>query len=247
MERLAASAPDKKHWEAGGNCNLVIAAARLGLQVITLGHLGDEIYGHFLLDVLQEEGIDMVGLAEESEISHGSVLYETLLCWVLVDPLQRHGFCSRADFSNEPAFSWIHKLSERIQKAIQQSNILFCNGYAFDELSPDLLVSALYCGISAGSAVFFDPGPRGRTLFQGTPEQQRALEQFLSHSDVILLTSDEAEALTGITNPIVAGRTLIGRGARLKWVIIKMGANGSILITKSNISCAPSFKGTVIL
>ncbi|KAI0492996.1 hypothetical protein KFK09_027272 [Dendrobium nobile] len=195
MEGLVASAPDKKYWEAGGNCNLVIAAARLGLCVITLGHVGDEVYGHFLLDVLQEEGINMVGLIEDSKASKNAAMYETLICWVLVDPSQRHGFCSIADFSDEPAFSWLNKLSGRVEMAIQQSKILFCNGYAFDELFPDLIVSALFCAIEAQSAVFFDPGPRGRTLFNGTAEQRRALERFLKLSDVLLLTSDEVNVV----------------------------------------------------
>lgn len=218
----------QKHWEAGGNCNLVIAAARLGLCMTTIGHVGDEVYGNFLLDVLQQEGVDMVGLIEDSkEAAKGAVLYETLLCWVLVDPFQRHGFCrlitellidfelysvkfllldqfnitnhfkciSRADFSDEPSFSWLNKLSGGVEIAIQQSKILFCNGYAFDELFPDVIVSALFCAIAAQSAVFFDPGPRGRTLFNGTAEQRKALEQFLKLSDVLLLTSDEVCSL----------------------------------------------------
>lgn len=59
-----------------------------------MGHIGDEIYGRFLLDVLQEEGIGMVRMNEDSEAARECIaLYQTLLCWVLVDPFQRHGFC----------------------------------------------------------------------------------------------------------------------------------------------------------
>lgn len=71
---------------------MAIAAARLGLQVVSIGHVGDEIYGRFLLDVLHDEGITMVDMNEQNdETLHAA--YETLLCWVLVDPWQRHGFC----------------------------------------------------------------------------------------------------------------------------------------------------------
>ena len=72
---------------------MAIAAARLGLHVFTLGHVGNEVYGHFLLDVLQNESISMVGMNDNSEAANHSALYETLLCWVLVDPFQKHGFC----------------------------------------------------------------------------------------------------------------------------------------------------------
>ncbi|KAF9610729.1 hypothetical protein IFM89_024579 [Coptis chinensis] len=246
MDKLSSLKPDKKYWEAGGNCNMVIAAARIGLSCLSLGHVGDEIYGRFLLDVLHDEGIGMVEMSEDTDANAGNAAYETLLCWVLVDPLHRHGFCSRADFSKDPAFSWMSKLSGEVKSAIKRSKILFCNGYAFDELSPSLLVSALDYAMEVGTSIFFDPGPRGRTLNIGTADQRRALDKYLRMSDVLLLTSDEAESLTGITNPILAGQELLRKGMRAKWVIVKMGAKGSILITKSSVSAAPAFKVNVI-
>lgn len=78
--------------------------------------------------------------------------------------------------------------------AIKRSKILFCNGYGFDELSPGLIVSAVEYAIEVGTAIFFDPGPRGKSLSAGTPEEQRAINQLLVKSDVILLTSDEVLA-----------------------------------------------------
>ncbi|CAN6290573.1 unnamed protein product [Urochloa humidicola] len=246
MERLAASPPDQKFWEAGGNCNLAFAAARLGLRCSTLGHVGEEIYGKFLLDVLQAEGISVVGMLENTDATACRQAYETLLCWVLVDPFQKHGFCSRADFSEEPAFSWIRKLPADIKIAIHHSKILFCNGYAFDEFFPDVIASSIDCAIDAGTAVFFDPGPRGKSLLNGTLDEQRALEHALRLSDVLLLTSDEAESLTNVKNPIVAGQELLKRGIRTKQVVVKMGSKGSIMITKNAVSCAPSFKINVV-
>ncbi|KAK4560280.1 hypothetical protein RGQ29_009169 [Quercus rubra] len=252
MDRLSASPPDKQYWEAGGNCNMAIAAGRVGLDCITIGHVGNDIYGRFLLDVLHHEGISMVGMMTPTQqhsdhhLLHVASSYQTLLCWVLVDPLQRHGFCSRADFSDQPAFSWLTTLSNQVKMAIQNSKILFCNGYGFDELSPHLLTSALQYAVEVGTCVFFDPGPRGNTLSNGTPQQQTALSHFLTMSDVLLLTSDEAEALTGIKNPILAGQELLKKGVRTKWVIVKMGSRGSIIISMSSISCAPAFKVNVI-
>ncbi|XP_057422998.1 fructokinase-1 isoform X2 [Lotus japonicus] len=247
MERLASSPPPKKYWEAGGNCNMAIAASRLGLDCISIGHVGNEIYGKFLSDVLHDEGIGMVGMSTDDDIvDSSSASYETLLCWVLVDPSQRHGFCSRADFNKEPAFHWLREMSREVKMAIKNSKVLFCNGYGFDELSPGLLLSVGEYAVEVGTSIFFDPGPRGKSLSTGTPEEQRALNQFLRMSDVLLLTSDEAESLTGIGDPILAGQELLKRGIRTKWVIVKMGSRGSILITTSRIACAPAFKVNVI-
>ncbi|XP_024982019.1 uncharacterized protein LOC112518529 isoform X1 [Cynara cardunculus var. scolymus] len=247
MEQLSKSPPDKKYWEAGGNCNMAIAAARLGLRCIAIGHVGDEIYGQFLLDVLHDEGINVIKMREEEDFNNSSSnAYETLLCWVLVDPLQRHGFCSRADFSKEPAFAWMSKLSDEVKMNIQNSKVLFCNGYGFDELPANVIASALEYAVEVGTSIFFDPGPKGKSLAVGTPEEQEALAKLLRLSDVLLLTSEEAELLTGLGNPIAAGKELLSNGLRTKWVIIKMGSKGSILITRLGISCAPSFKVNVM-
>ncbi|CAK9157242.1 unnamed protein product [Ilex paraguariensis] len=198
----------------------------------------------FLLDVLHDEGIGTVGMSDLSDnFDSSSAAYETLLGWVLVDPFHRHGFCSQADFCKEPAFSWLSKLSIEVKMAIKQSKLLFCNGYGFDELSPCLIISALDYAVEVGTAIFFDPGPRVKTLVIGTLEEQRALDKFLRMSDVLLLTSED-ESLTGIGNPILAAQELLRKRVRTKWVIVKMGAKGSILITMSNISCAPAFKET---
>ncbi|GKV20207.1 hypothetical protein SLEP1_g30365 [Rubroshorea leprosula] len=247
MEQLSASPPDKKYWEAGGNCNVAIAAARLGLNCVVIGHVGNEIYGKFLQDVLRDEGIGVVEMSEETDFTTGSSgSYETLLCWVLVDPLHRHGFCSRFDFSEGPAFSWMSKLSDQVKKAIKQSRIIFCNGYDFDEFSPNVLVSSVEYAVEVGTSVFFDPGPRGKSLLTGTPQEQKALSHLLRMSDVLLLTSDEAASLTGIGNPTLAGQELLRRGVRTKWVIVKMGPKGSLLITTSSVTCAPAFQVKVI-
>lgn len=247
MEQLSKSPPDKKYWEAGGNCNMAIAAARLGLRCNVIGHIGNEIYGKFLLDVLHDEGINVIGMSEEEDIiNRSSSEYETLLCWVLVDPLQRHGFCSRADFSKEPAFAWMRRLSDEVKSNIQKSKVLFCNGYGFDELPAGLISSALEYAVEVGTSIFFDPGPKGKSLAVGTPEEQDALAKLLRFSDVLLLTSEEAESMTGLGNPVAAGKELLSKGVRTKWVIIKMGSKGSVLITRWGISCAPSFKVNVM-
>ncbi|KAL5068121.1 hypothetical protein RYX36_019008 [Vicia faba] len=247
MERLASSPPPKKYWEAGGNCNMAIAAARLGLDCVSIGHVGDEIYGNFLSDVLRDEGIGMVEISTgDDTVTSSGDSYETLVCWVLVDPLQKHDFCSRADFCKEPAFNWLSQISKEAKLAIKNSKVLFCNGYGFDDLSPSLLLSVVDCAVEVGTSIFFDPGPRGKSLSNGTPEEQRALNQFLRMSDVLLLTADEAESLTGIGDPILAGQKLLKVGIRTKWVIVKMGLKGSILITTSSIVCAPAYKVNIV-
>ncbi|KAL6968225.1 hypothetical protein U1Q18_034027 [Sarracenia purpurea var. burkii] len=245
-ELLSKSPPAKKFWEAGGSCNVVIAARRLGLSCVTIGHVGSEIYGGFLLDVLRHEGIGFVEIGEESEVQINGSLFETVLCWVLIDPLQRHDFCCRTDFVKEPILSWMSKLANEATMAIKKSKILLCDGYGFEELSPALILCVLGHALEAGTSIFFDPGPRGEKLSAASTQQQYAFAEFLRMSDVILLNSEEAESLTGIANPVLAGLELLRKGLQTRWVIVKVGAKGATLITTSSIICAPAFKVSVV-
>ena len=102
---------------------------------------------------------------------------------------------SRADFSKEPAFSWITQLSEGVKINVRRSKVLFCNGYGFDELSPNLITSIVDYALEVGTSIFFDPGPRGKSLSVGTPDERSALNHFLRMSDALLLTSDEVDFL----------------------------------------------------
>lgn len=237
MQKLSESSPDEKFWEAGGNSNFAIAAARLGLHCTALGHVGDEKYGSFLHQVLEKEGVQVVRLEEG-----GNAREETLLCWVLIDPDHRHGFCSRFDFNKDPAFKWIKELPVSAKEVIQRSKVLFCNGFLFDELSPDVIASTVDFARETGCVVFFDPGPRGKSLFQGPADQQHALHKLLSSSDVLLLTADEAEALTGLADPVLSAKILLDRGQCTKWVIVKMGEKGCLMTTTHGIYQVPAFK-----
>ena len=53
LNQLTASPPSRAAWEVGGNTNFMIAAARLGMQVAPVGHLGPDEYGQYIKDVLQ--------------------------------------------------------------------------------------------------------------------------------------------------------------------------------------------------
>jgi sugar/nucleoside kinase (ribokinase family) len=67
-------------------------AARLGLNVGSIGHVGKDAYGRYMDRVLQQEGVNSVISILPPEM-HGTTLDETGLCFVLVDP---QGRCAAA-------------------------------------------------------------------------------------------------------------------------------------------------------
>lgn len=53
LANLTATPPPQTAWEVGGASNFMIAAARLGQRVASVGQLGDDVYGAFFRRVMQ--------------------------------------------------------------------------------------------------------------------------------------------------------------------------------------------------
>lgn len=87
-------------------------------------------------------------------------------------------FTSQADFRNEPALSWMNKLSAEVKLAITRSKILFCNGYGFDELSPNLITSALDYSVEVGTSIFLTRDHEERAFPKEHQKNRGHLESF---------------------------------------------------------------------
>ncbi|MBX3323525.1 MAG: bifunctional hydroxymethylpyrimidine kinase/phosphomethylpyrimidine kinase [Phycisphaeraceae bacterium] len=65
------------------------------------------------------------------------------------------------------------------------------------------------------------------------------LEVLLAHVDGLVLNYDEAELLTGLANPVAAGRKILEAGPR--FVVIKKGEHGAILIHEDGLAALPAY------
>ena len=78
---------------------------------------------------------------------------------------------------------------------------VFVNGFVFDDLQPETVTAAVRAAHAGGADVFFDAGPRARALQRDVPSgAAAALRELLAAADVLTLTQDEAEALTGLAD-----------------------------------------------
>ncbi|KAK9808058.1 hypothetical protein WJX73_000001 [Symbiochloris irregularis] len=228
LTELTKQAKDTTLWEVGANCNVLIAAARLGLRPACIGNLGDDVYGRFLVDALEAEGITRVEPlapgAFEAELQH------TLLCFVLVDQSAAHAFCSRYDFGPWPLLPGVESLTPSALQMLRETHTLLLNGFVFDELPARVVLEAARAARKAGAAVFFDPGPRAWTL---PPD---VLKDVLDVADVVITTQEEALVLTGQADPQAAGWQIVhGRlGAATHTCFVKLGPSGAILCSKAS-------------
>lgn len=215
---------DRGHvLEPGGACNLLIAASRIGLQSGALSRVGDDLHGHFLLDVLAEEGVDVSAVEVSGE--KRTVVVLTLVAG------GEHTFIGGMQASPDLT------ISDEWRRRISESRALFVEGYAFAELSPGMVIDAIATAQAAGTPIFFDPGPEIHNL------GQERLELALSASRVVLLTGEEARLATGSDNLVQAAQRLLEFGP--EWVVVKQGAGGCLLCTEGGTTQVPGFAVTV--
>ncbi|EIE24898.1 Ribokinase-like protein, partial [Coccomyxa subellipsoidea C-169] len=261
LRKLTTQTHRREFWEVGASCNFLIAAARMGLSTAAVANLGEDVYGQFLLDVLQEEGVSRFQPLASSAFDEA--LKETLLCFVLVDDrTSAHAFCSRYDFGPWPLLPGVDRLPEEVHQVLRDARGLFVAGCCFDELPPAVIMEAVKSARSAGSAIFFDPGPRSWTFRE--PERRRALDELLDSTDVVLMTEEEAAAITGTSDPEAAAHAILERpGAVTQWCVVKLGSRGAVLCSKSpratyrqhallvdvqdTVGCGDSFAAAVVL
>jgi len=168
------------------------------------------------------------------------------------------------------------RLAPGAAAALASASTAFVNGFAFDELPAGAVLDALASvrggggsggrgseSLGARGSVLFDPGPRAPALAAaGT------LDAALSAADVLLLTEEEAAAVTGEADPAAAARALLARhgpatGGAVGTVLIKRGPAGALLVragdptvysrpapsitARDTVGCGDSFAAAVAL
>ncbi|MEZ4709403.1 MAG: carbohydrate kinase family protein [Caldilineaceae bacterium] len=209
--------------EAGGNCNFLIMAARLGLHARAFGAVGRDDYGRRVLELL---------LAERVNIDSVTVLAggRTGLAIVLVDDEAQHVFVGKhGEGAPQP-------LPADWQSLIQQTGALFTSGYDLRPtalLAGDAIMECLAFGQAHNIPLFFDLGPPAFHY------DRARIEAVIDQTTVFLATAEEAAAWTGLAEPRAAARQLLQRNPAL--VIIKLGADGCLLATAEEEVHAPGF------
>lgn len=218
-------------FEAGASANVMIAAARLGLNVAAVGALGDDPPGQFLRDVLHAEGVATDAVQRLPGTSSPLTL-------ALVDPhSKQHVFIGNVG-DGPPAF-YDSTVAKAITAHIQSADALYWQGYVLHErqIAP-LLEPTLALARQAKLPIYFDSGPTVRSI----PAER--VEWALRQSTILKMTGDElplvAHGLTGEA----AHEYLFGLGATM--IILTHGAAGCDLVTPQGREAIPGFPASVV-
>ncbi|NCE65751.1 carbohydrate kinase [Pseudoflavonifractor sp. 524-17] len=194
----------------GAPANVAVAAARLGAKTAFIGKTGQDGFGGYLHQVLEDNGVDSSGLRTGREA--------TTMAIVSVDPSGERDFqfVRGADCALSP--------QEVDGAKLAQTKVLHFGSVSLtQDPARTATLSAARDARQAGALVSYDPNYRAALW----PSQEEAVERMrapLPLTDILKLSEEELPLLTGVSDREEGSRLLAQQGIAL--VLITLGADG---------------------
>ncbi len=195
----------------GGNAtNVATDLARLGRNVELVGVVGQDVFGDFVQKTLTEAGVSCTHLRRSP--AHATSGTFVINCQG-EDRRFIHAVGASAAFTGE----------ELTDEVVAAGRVFYLGGYCLcEELAPGNVARAFQAARTAGVATVLDV-----VLADATAAWDR-LVPVLPFTDVFLPNSDEAQAITGLADPVAQAERFRQAGA--KTVVVTSGEQGAVLI-----------------
>ena len=201
-----------------GGCatNAAVVLAKLGIPSRVCGRVGNDAFGRFIAETLQEHGVDAFGLQVDPTLATSQSLV------INVQGQDRrfiHSFGANAAFEAAD-------LDSAFDPAVPPPKVLYLGGFfVLPGLDPNALAERLERARAQGTITVLD------VVTPGPGEYRDAISRVLPHVDVFLPNTDEATLILGTAEPLRQALTFRDMGARR--VIITRGDQGAIIVSDS--------------
>lgn len=212
----------------GAPANVVGAVTRLGIPSKFLTKLGDDPFGDYIIDVLEGAGIDTSNIARDQE-------GETALAFVSLASDGNRDFKFYRKNSADLRYS-----VEDIPKDILDDcgMIHFCSVDLVESPMKEAHKKLIEMAMDRGVKVSFDPNLRF-SLWDDLDKLKETVNEFLDYADIIKISDEELEFITGHTKIADAVPELLSK--RAKYVIYTKGKDGAEIYTKDGMVSAPGY------
>lgn len=212
----------------GAPANVVGAVTKLGIPSKFLTKLGDDPFGDYIVEVLDEAGIDTSNIARDQE-------GETALAFVSLAADGNRDFKFYRKNSADLRYS-VEDIPEDILNDCGM--IHFCSVDLVDSPMKEAHKKLIEMAIEQDVMVSFDPNLRF-SLWDDLDQLKKTVNDFLPYADIIKISDEELEFITGYSDIKDAVPELLsGRG---KYVIYTKGKNGAEIYTKNGMVGAPGY------
>lgn len=213
----------------GAPCNVLAMLNRLGKKTAFIGKVGDDRFGHMLKDVVKESGTDVTNLITDSSAHTTLAFVHTM-----------EGGEREFSFYRDPGADMLLTADEVREDIITASRL-----FHFGTLSSthDGVKAATRYAIDVaeknGLLISFDPNLR-EPLWKSLDDARREIEYGLSHCNILKISDNELEFMTGTDNYDEGIRILRGR-FDIDLIFLTLGSSGSRAFYKDISAEAPSF------
>lgn len=218
----------------GAPANVAVAAQRLGAKTAFIGKVGEDFLGDFLKETLDKCGVSTEGLISDAD-------YFTTLAFVKLADNGERNFA----FARKPGADIGLKAEEVRKDMIYQSRILHVGSLSLtDEISRNAEFVALKTAKNTGTIISYDPNYRA-SLWNSQEEACKWMKSILKYADIVKVSEEEIELLTGYTDVRKAAESITEYGAKI--VLITLGEKGSFVYLRDGENAyVPGFTSNVV-
>ena len=199
----------------GAPCNVLAILQKLGKKTAFIGKVGNDIFGRQLIEVVKAVGIDVTNLVTDSKVSTTLAFVHTLA-----------GGDREFSFIRDPGADMMLRKEEINADIVKSAKI-----FHFGTLSSthEGVREATRYGVDiakeSGALISFDPNLRP-PLWNSLEDARREIEYGLEKCDILKISDNEIEFMTGLTDYDKAVRELMEK-YQIKLAFATLGKNGS--------------------
>jgi len=210
---------------AGSAAGTAVTLAKLGNDVVSLGAIGDDELGDFLVAVMTRHGVDVSRLARRAnDQTSASIL-----------PIRPNG--GRPSF-HVPGANLTVTPADVDPQVVRDAQVVHLGGpdvtFALNNPSFHRRLDEARAG---STVVTMD-------LLSNLEDLVQAAAAFLPHVDHFLPNEEQARLMTGHDDPEAAAKALLGLGPAA--VVVTLGAEGSLLATADGAVRLPALEVEVV-
>ena len=224
-----AEVPAFKKAPGGAAANVAVGLARLGVSSAFIGKVGDDAFGHFLAATLADNGVDTSPLRFDARA-------RTALAFVTLKADGERDFL----FYRHPSADMLFLPEEVDLAAIGRARVFHFDSISLAAAQPRATVLfAADQAIAQGKLISYDVNLR-LPLWSSASEAGSGIREGLRRAQVVKLSVDELDFLTGMRSPGAVREQLWHE--RLALVALTSGAQGCVALTRTGEHTVPSIE-----
>lgn len=199
----------------GAPCNVLAMLNNLGKKTAFIGKVGQDSFGRMLLEAVKESGTDVKNLVMDEKVP-------TTLAFVHTMPDGDRDF----SFYRNPGADMMLKKEEVMEEVIQAGKIFhFGTLSSTHEGVREATRYAIKAAKDNGLLISFDPNLR-EPLWPSLEEARKEIEYGLSVCDILKISDNELEFMTGTTD-YTKGVAILRESYPIPLIFVTLGKDGS--------------------